>query len=127
MAEISVSASPRQTSVPAGAMPPEISIGRMTMVGTSSLGIENGIGKVKEGIWSKGFMKKSQEEEENRAPCDRKYASCVRMVPWEYLGRVSAQQCLRTLYSCTRTSAKQRLTFSLTVHSMKLPLNNVQL
>ncbi|MED6162548.1 hypothetical protein PIB30_071502 [Stylosanthes scabra] len=33
------------------------------------LGIENGIGKAKEGIGSKGFMKMSQEEE-NRAPCD---------------------------------------------------------
>ncbi|MED6165353.1 hypothetical protein PIB30_098775 [Stylosanthes scabra] len=53
------------------------------------LGIENGIGKAKEGIGSKGFMKRS--EEENRALCDRTCASCVRTVPWESLRRLSAQ------------------------------------
>ncbi|MED6150224.1 hypothetical protein PIB30_070335 [Stylosanthes scabra] len=35
-------------------------------------------------------MKRSQEEE-NRAPCDCTYASCVLMVPWEHPGRLSAQ------------------------------------
>ncbi|MED6112873.1 hypothetical protein PIB30_065683 [Stylosanthes scabra] len=66
----------------------------------------------KEGIGSKGFMKRSQEEE-NRAPCDRKYASCVRTVPCERLGRVSVKLVCKTkayffVYSCAHTATSGR-------------------
>ncbi|MED6141382.1 hypothetical protein PIB30_102887 [Stylosanthes scabra] len=52
------------------------------------LGFENDIGRAKEGIGSKEFMKSCQEEE-NMASFDCMYASCIRRVPWEHLGRVS--------------------------------------
>ncbi|MED6137650.1 hypothetical protein PIB30_066919 [Stylosanthes scabra] len=54
------------------------------------LRIEDCMRKVKEGIGSKGFMKRSQKGE-NRAPCDRTLLSCVCTGPWECLRKVSIQ------------------------------------
>ncbi|MED6126734.1 hypothetical protein PIB30_081252 [Stylosanthes scabra] len=53
------------------------------------LEIENGKGNAKESIGSKGFMKRSQEQE-NRASCDRTHTPCVRTSPWEHQRFASA-------------------------------------
>ncbi|MED6151618.1 hypothetical protein PIB30_084182 [Stylosanthes scabra] len=60
----------------------------MSRQGAAILAQGNDTEKAKEGIGSKGFMKSCQEEE-NMAPFDCTYASCIRTFPWERLERVS--------------------------------------
>ncbi|MED6147965.1 hypothetical protein PIB30_048768 [Stylosanthes scabra] len=71
------------------------------------LGIENGIGRAKEGIGSKELMKRRQRKE-NRAPCDRTAHRATARVP----GSITEMSLLNHERPY---EAKQMLTFSLIV------------
>ncbi|MED6196268.1 hypothetical protein PIB30_045917 [Stylosanthes scabra] len=62
------------------------------------LGIEKGIGKAKEGIRSKRFIRGSQEVR-NRAPCGRTVPSCDLTCPWERFGMNSADRAVAQVQS----------------------------
>ncbi|MED6110557.1 hypothetical protein PIB30_044191 [Stylosanthes scabra] len=66
------------------------------LVNFRPLGIEDCMEKAKEGIGSKGLMKRSQKEETGQL-CDRMHASCDRTGPWGHHERASV--CLMPPYA----------------------------
>ncbi|MED6196277.1 hypothetical protein PIB30_046020 [Stylosanthes scabra] len=70
------------------------------------LGIEKGIGKTKEGIGSKGFMKRSQEEE-NRTPSTARIPRASAQVPGSITDSPLPHSCTCTIISNRSERARQ--------------------